>query len=581
MIPPVIGDETPSPGERLVFERLCTDPGTDGWLVLHSLDVPRHRRQIAGEVDFVIGVPGLGILCLEVKAHRSIQRDASGMWRLGQDPPQQRGPFRQAAEAMHSVRAHVVGRDPGLGTLLFWSAVCFTHTPFQLMAPAEWHQWQVIDTSHLSARPLPSLIIGVLSNARDHVRASPSGRWLDPAKAEPTAQQLDQVARILRPSFEFFESPKSRRRQRDDELRRYTSEQYIALDAMRPDTNPRVLFEGPAGTGKTLLAMEEARRSAARGERVLLLCFNRLLARSIESEMEPLANSVETGTLHRFMLRTAGTSVPAGAGSSFWQDELPEMALERVLDLGERFEAFDTLIVDEAQDVLHDGYLDLLDSVIRGGLAAGRWRLFGDFERQAIYGGSAKALDTVLAERCPGVPRYRLSRNCRNTPRIASYVTILGGGSASYTEILRPDNGHEPQTIYYESEAGQVESLTRLLEQLEQQGYAGREIIILSPRADGCAAERVEHEQWASRIKPADADGPGGVRYCTTHAFKGLEAPVVIVTDITSVGTASDESLFYVAVTRATDRLYVLADSSLQKPLVNLIVERATSGESS
>src|SRR5687767_10592665 len=121
MIPPVVGDETSSPGERELFERFSRDPQTSGWVVLHSLDVPRHRRQLMGEIDFVIAVPGLGVLCLEVKSHRSVRRDPDGMWHLGQGGPTRTGPFRQASEGMHSLRQYVTERAPEMGGILFWS----------------------------------------------------------------------------------------------------------------------------------------------------------------------------------------------------------------------------------------------------------------------------------------------------------------------------------------------------------------------------------------------------------------------------------------------------------------------------
>jgi superfamily I DNA/RNA helicase len=51
----------------------------------------------------------------------------------------------------------------------------------------------------------------------------------------------------------------------------------------------------------------------------------------------------------------------------------------------------------------------------------------------------------------------------------------------------------------------------------------------------------------------------GQIPYCTIHAFKGLEAPAIVLTDIEAVEGPAMENLFYVAVTRATDRLIVLA----------------------
>lgn len=571
MIPPIIGEQTVSPGERAVFDRLKTDPGAADWVVLHSLDVPRHRRQVMGEIDFVVVIPGQGVLCLEVKSHRTVRRDPDGLWHLGQDPPTRTGPFRQASEGMHSLREYVAERAPELRGILFWSAVCFTHVPFAITSPAEWHSWQVIDISALRARPLSESLSAVVANARTLVSSKPAGAWLSAPGPEPTSAQVDSIVRILRPGFEFFESPKSRRRQRDDELRRFTGEQFAALDAMDPEVNPRVVFEGPAGTGKTLLAIEETRRSTLRGSRVLLCCFNRLLGSWIRKEVETFGDQVRCSTFHRLLLDVAGVSPPMGASSTFWNEELPDMALEAVLS--GQVEPFDVAIVDEAQDLLRDNYLDVLDALLASGLREGTWRFFGDFEQQSIYRSNTAAIADVLAERAPGTPRYRLRKNCRNTPRIASYVTLLAAFDRGYAEVLRADTGIEPEMLYYDSNSSQEKMLQDLLARLYDEGYSGREIAILSPRVDAAAAQLTD-PPWNDRVKPAETELPGGIRYCTIQAFKGLEAPIVILTDITSIGTADDQSLFYVGVTRATERLYVLASSDLKSAVVQLLLTR-------
>jgi hypothetical protein len=575
MIPRVIGAETSSPGEREIFERFKTDSGAADWVVLHSLDVPRHRRQVMGEIDFVIMMPGQGVLCLEVKSHRTVSRDADGLWHLGQDPPTRTGPFRQASEGMHSLREYVAERAPELRGILFWSAVCFTHVAFAITSPAEWHSWQVVDISALRARPLSESLSAVIVHARALVSSKPTGTWLSAPGAEPTSAQVDSIVRILRPGFEFFESPKSRRRQRDDELRRFTSEQFGALDAMDPEVNRRVVFEGPAGTGKTLLAIEETRRSTLRGEQVLLCCFNRLLGSWLRKEVEPFGNQVRCSTFHRLLLDVAGVSPPADASSAFWNGALPDAALEGVLS--GRVEPFDIAIIDEAQDLLRDSYLNVLDALVAGGLREGRWRFFGDFEQQSIYRSSGAAIGDVLAVRAPGTPRYRLRKNCRNTPRIASFVTLLAAFERGYSEVLRADTGIEPEMLYYDSNAAQTAMLEELLARLYDEGYSGREIVILSPRVDAVAGQ-LKDPPWVDRVKPAETELPGGIRFCTVQAFKGLEAPVVIITDVTSVGTPDDHSLFYVAVTRATERLYVLASSVVKSAVLERLLMRPLPG---
>jgi len=105
MIPPYISPSCPSPGEREIFRRLKNDPETSDWIVLHSLDIADHVRQISGEADFVIIIPAKGVLCIEVKACSSLRRE-NGQWFYGLDNrPDRRGPFRQASEASFSLAA--------------------------------------------------------------------------------------------------------------------------------------------------------------------------------------------------------------------------------------------------------------------------------------------------------------------------------------------------------------------------------------------------------------------------------------------------------------------------------------------
>jgi superfamily I DNA/RNA helicase len=341
--------------------------------------------------------------------------------------------------------------------------------------------------------------------------------------------------------------------------------------------NPRVVFEGPAGTGKTLLAIEEARRSALRKDRVLFCCFNRLLGAWLKNEAAPLGRQVTTAPFHRYLLELTKTPLPPAPTPSFWEDTLPEAALEKVLSAGTDFEPFDVLIVDEAQDLLKVNYVIVLDTLLRGGLANGRWRLFGDFERQSIYGSSGVAIEEALSSYAPGVPRFRLRKNCRNTPRIVSFVGLFAGFEKGYSEVLRPDSGIEPEMIYFDEPEDQDRKLVGILGQLFNDGYNGREIVILSPRAQGNAATRIVAPPWSDRLKPADSSAPGGPRYCTVHAFKGLEAPVIIVTDVKSLGTPADQSIFYTATTRAVDRLYVLASSRIKPAILDLLLHRKSS----
>jgi superfamily I DNA/RNA helicase len=333
--------------------------------------------------------------------------------------------------------------------------------------------------------------------------------------------------------------------------------------------NRRVIFEGAAGTGKTFLALEAAHRSAAAGQRVLFLCFNAMLGAWLRNQTQPLGPSVTTKTISSYMLQAAGVA-PQPDVPAFWDGDLPLLALTRLME-DELLEPYDELIVDEAQDILKDAYLDVLDLSLRGGLAAGTWRLFGDFERQALFGTTPLDLETFCSGRAGSPARFHLTANCRNAPRIVELVKLLSRLGDSYTRVLRPDTGIEPQVRFAPSPEDQVRTLVEVLEDLHASGLAGEDIAVLSPRASTCTAERVTQSPWADRLVPARDAAASDIPYTTIHAFKGMEATAVIVTDIEDVEGAEAESLFYTALTRATDRLVLVVGETARASLLSVL----------
>ncbi len=588
LIPPHIDPDTPSDGEKLLFELFATEsreaeagdsgrggragPDTSGWTVLHSQDLAHHRRQMEGEIDFLVVAPGLGVLVLEVKGCHRLRRER-GLWFYGAnttgDP---RGPFKQGSEAMHSLRGRLAKHRVHLRGVPFQSAVCFPFIEFT-DASEEWHSWQVIDRVRLDQRSVAECVAAALRQARERA-AELRKAWFDARAGEPTQEQCDEIVRVLRPDFEFYESPKARAKRIDEEIRHYTEDQFEALDHMR--RMPRVVFDGPAGTGKTLLAVEAARRARSSGRRALMLCFNRPLAEWLREQTAGLCDAT---TISDHMVRAAG--IPAGSpllegGRAFWEEELPRLAAEGLI---ERPGAYDELVVDEAQDVLRGQFLDVLDFSFAGGLLNGFWRLFGDFRHQAIYDDSVD-----LGAFCDGDGRsctvFELDENCRNSPAVAALACAGAGicaspeADAGYARVLRADDGYAPEVRFYNDAAQQRELLREVLDELREDGFTGPQVAVLSTRNDtACAAAGLTGQPWSDRLTPLVRDTPLGpvtdlhankTRYATVHRFKGLEARAVVLTDIERLDSARERDLFYVGATRATQRLVVLASQALR-----------------
>jgi len=95
--------------------------------------------------------------------------------------------------------------------------------------------------------------------------------------------------------------------------------------------------------------------------------------------------------------------------------------------------------------------------------------------------------------------------------------------------------------------------------------------VILSFKRNGAAA-RLSAAPWRDRIRRYDLAERGSyVRYTTVQAFKGMEAPVVILTDVDQLQGERARSIFYTATTRPTERLYVLAEDVLADEMLDLV----------
>ncbi|MGP5396533.1 NERD domain-containing protein [Arthrobacter rhombi] len=555
MMPGFCPEDAP-PGEKSLYTAMNSSSETTDWIVLHSLGIADHVTQVEGEADFVVIVPGVGILVIEVKSHQTIHRRADGQWKLGRDAPTARGPFEQARGAMHSLRSFLEKKIDLRSTPVLY-AVWFTSVRARSMLPAnpEWHDWQVLDSESLKAAP--AAITRTLQAGTKHLNNKI--KYFSYGGVGPDHQAAEQIASVLRPRFELATVAGDRRRTRGAQLITFIEEQYRALDAA--SDNRAVLFSGPAGAGKTLLATEAARRETAMGRRGRLLCFNRFLGKRLSGEMADV-NGLRVGTFHQELLRLAGISrAPDEAEASFWQEELPERAIEALLN-GDGDQADDFLVIDEIQDIARESYLDVLDLMVAGGLKKGRLLLFGDFERQGIYENDRGR--EKLRARSPYLMSHKLLQNCRNLPRIGFQVNLLGKLEPGYQkdQFRRQDDGVDPTVIPYKLGQDQSPALVQAVRSLQGEGFDLSEIVVLSPLRRSSTAETTS-DPWLRQVLHS-ADGTPGRKgrllHSTIQAFKGLEAPAVVVTDMDRA-VANYESLLYVGLTRATDRLFALIES--------------------
>lgn len=553
LIPNLLPESSKAPrGERELFEVFRKAEGADGWTVLHSYRLARHKSKVEGEIDFVLVIPQIGIVCIEVKSHERVTRK-NGQWLNSRGLPMQ-DPFSQVSEAMYSLKANLVKKLNWLKEVPFLSLVWFTGCDVKARIPntGEWEDHQLLDRKDLRGSVVEAITevsqqgIERLVKRNDKFKVG-AGNF--------TAKKAEEVVKKLRPEIDLRVSAEVLRNERNLELLNLIEEQYNALDAVQ--TNRAIVFTGQAGTGKTFLAMEVARRVSREGKSVALLCYNRNLAKDLTERME--GSDVEVSTVHSMMLRLTGMQIPdmrkwtATERTNFWHVDLPNAAVEKLLE-GD-FESVDCLVVDEAQDFEHAIYRDFFDLLLKGGLEEGEIRIFGDFENQAIFSRRPVKQDYLTSTNgcC-----YTLQTNCRNLPQIAKRVELLTPVPACRS-FRRQDDRVKPQQFLFDDAESEEECILQALKWLKSQNIETQDIVFLSFRKDSFAKKVGELKGY--KFVPFEVGGKVRAReiqYSTVHAFKGLEAPAVVLTDL-STQTSGFMDLLYVGMTRPTDRLAICA----------------------
>ena len=578
MIPSQIEDEGVSKAEKQIFEKLKSDSSTKNWIVLHSLGLARRAEGPYGEIDFVVIIPTEGIVCLEVKGGGvSCQ---AGTWQTtnqhGSTFVLKKSPYLQARSGMFALKKSLVqhfGTGAAESRCPIGCAVAFPNVTCPPLTP-EFDRADVIDFDDLR-NPISKSIMRVVRRRL---------REFQPRGSEhlPAPSEAKTIVNFLRPDFERVVSKGASIGHTEARLLRLTEEQYARLDEL--EANPRCLFVGAAGTGKTLLALEHARRAERSGSKVLLVCFNRLLGDWLRQQTK--GTNITAGNWHavarQFILasnlasdfeKQESESLKSGNDDSLFDEWYPLFVEGALEEMGAQFDA---LVVDEAQDLVPQHALGFLDLVIRDGLAEGNWAILGDFTSQALYGDTVDPFE-ILSQYTENIARAKLTLNCRNTRRIAEETTILAGFEKPPFR-LGEEAGLPVEHRYWRTPSDLVESLTHVLENLAKEQMSIDNVMLLSPRrlenSSLVGIDRISHFPLVDSSRDIVNTHPGAIKFSTIQAFKGFESQVIIIVDVDAVDDIKQKSLLYVAMSRARNLLILMIKESARKA-VELRVRKA------
>lgn len=548
-IPPYMGEEIKSNAEKKMYEVL-QELDMKNTYVLHSLGLPKHQSKIYGEIDFVV-VCERGIACLEIKGGRVECRQ--GRWiftdRYGIEREKTEGPFAQVIGNMFSLKKVLNQRFatiPQMKHALVASGVVFPDIEFK--SKSEEIIPEIVYDKTIND------ITAYINNLFDYWEER---QHKNLSKLPPAA--MKEIVDYLRGEFVFIPNLAVRLDGIEKRLIRLTFEQAQVMDAL--SANERLLIEGNAGTGKTLLALDFAKKKANQGNKVLYLTYNKNLSNNIQKQVSQDSN-LKVINIHALFGEYISVNEqkmnenPQKYFSEILPDEFYEFISQLDCNTLEKIQ-FDLIVMDEGQDIVKPNYLYSLDYLLKNGFEKGHWAVFYD-EKQNIY--NPEYYDGMELLSIYNCTKFRLFVNCRNTVQIGNYCSEISG--VSLNDFIK-ENGEEVQKISYSSDYEFKNKIHEIIKQLRNEKVAMDDVTFLSPK-------RYKNTKLATTgIKVAELSSENFVenipRFSTIHGFKGLDSKVIILCDVDSIRNQDFSKFIYIATTRARTLLYVIGSEEFWK----------------
>jgi hypothetical protein len=513
-----------STAEKKVYKKL-ERINWPGWCCLHSVFLAEHDYQRSGEIDFLLVGP-VGIFVIEVKGGR-VRVDEKHLWihtnRWGQETRRGKSPFKQANDNMHTLLSDLKAENFDYKNIRVGYGVIFPDIVFQEKS-SEWVDDQVIDAKSMESQQEFEFAIERHIAYWQKMQTLPN---LD-------SDLVQDIVDYLRPRFDRVPNMRTQLDDISTQSTSLTKEQYRVLDLLRD--NPRIICQGGAGTGKTFIALEFARRQALGGKKVLITAHSKVLTAFIATQV------------------SLGDVV--------------------VRDLGSlsRDSKFDVVIVDEGQDILVPENLALLDQILVNGLEGGCWAFFLDINAQA--GLVAEIDQDAFKGLQQKATMATLDRNCRNTMPIITQIQAVTGADLEDPKVAVGPLVHYEDVD--EGVAGEVKSLISWLKQIiSEEKVRPGEVTILSVNESLKWMDQLSGP-FQDRIRVVDSemmkDWPiNAISASTPTTFKGLENTAIAIIGLADLGPDKESrNRMYVAMSRAKALLWIAVPPSVASELLEM-----------
>lgn len=521
-------------GEMKVYEALRTL--SDQYTVFYSLSwVGINEKRTVGEADFVIVHPAKGIFVIEVKSGEIEYRN--GQWiqtntKSGQSKRIE--PYVQARKSQFELldRLNQGIRDFRIPMMCY--GVWFPSVDISEKAILPPESPKEITLDRLSLENPEKAINGAFAYWAEKYRQV----ILDQS-------QLHKVINVLCPHFHVVPRLKTKIEEMEETYIQLTRQQAALLDFL--EEQKTAVIHGLAGTGKTVLGVEKAKRLASQDEQVLFLCFNSFLRDALKKN-----NIISNVTFH---------NAHSLAYEIMGQSDLPidevleefEVFLEEVFD-EENWE-YSNIIVDEGQD-LDDRLLNRLYELVK--LKNGCFYVFYDRNQYIMKNQLPKWIEDAEC-------RLVLHKNCRNTAEVfKTSCSIMGLENVTYNEA----HGEIPAARFYTREDEEEKIVSDFIKRVIDEGLDPSDVVILTAKTIESSWIDLGKKYAGQELSCEGAAGK--ILFTTIRKFKGLEAEAILIVDakMSALKNPENRRLLYTGSSRAKNLLNIAAICAVRRSVM-------------
>ena len=542
--------EVESQAETKVY-RAIRDRLSDDFLVIFE---PRwilkreSEKARDGETDFLIAHPKYGYFTLEVKGG-GINFDGTKWESIDRNGKshQIKDPIKQAMDAKFAIREKLKESNK---TTQNFSLAPIGHAVF----------FADLESAKPLVRPdLPELLIGVKKDLID-IESWILGvldYWKGQAVDVLGESGISQLREVLVHSIRADVTLGGRLSILGQRRILLTDNQFMILDFI--SSRRRVAICGGAGTGKTVLAVEKAKRLANEGFKTLLTCYNRELAIYLAEQLRGYPNITVANfqSLCFHFIRQADKkpgihceedAKRAYPGSDYFLVQLP-VAMAYALDYVN--ERFDAIVCDEGQDFAEEFWMPL--EYLLSDSKSSPFYIFYD-THQNLYSNS---LNFPIID-----APFSLTRNCRNTSQIHEFAYRNYQGPKMESPALEGDSVHLVEGINLERQALSLQQ--KITDLLAKNEVKAQQIVVL---IGDSYSKKQRYEIIRQLILPRGLQWgiEAGIQLDsilvdTVKRFKGLESEVVFIWGLPLTDLKELIEVLYVGASRAISDLTFVGD---------------------